>query len=72
MTATVGYLKEHLERCIEADPNIAKMPIYLAKDAEGNDFRPTVGDFDILPAEEVGAEGALGHGTRVAVIWPSW
>ena len=68
MSATLQYLRDHLTACIEADPSMADVPVFLSKDEEGNEFRPTHGDFDLLPGEDIDQPGL----ERVAVIWPAW
>lgn len=65
---TVQNLIDHLTACAESDTRIGDLPLFLSKDAEGNDFRPTHGDFDIVPGEEVERDDL----ERVAILWPAW
>lgn len=65
---TINKLIDHLSKCVESDPRIGELPVFMAKDGEGNAFRPTYGDFDIVPGEEVERDDL----ERVAILWPAW
>lgn len=69
---TIQGLIDHLTKCVESDPTMATVPVYLAEDAEGNGYRSTDGDFDLVLAEELGLDEFQGVGTRVEVMYPNW
>lgn len=72
MSATLNDLIGHLTICRDQQPWIGDLPVFLAKDAEGNNFRPTDGAFDICTDEDADITGLVEPGQKAVVIWPAW
>lgn len=63
----LGQFADHLKELMDNNPRLRSLPLYLATDAEGNDFRPFCGDFDIMLGEEIDAPVQ-----KAAVFWPDY
>lgn len=73
MSTTLNDLIEHLTVCRDQQPWIGELPVLLAKDAEGNEYRPTDGDFDIISQYEHNINfGDPPFGSDAVIIWPAW
>ena len=63
----------HLNMQLTLQPWIGTLPMYLAKDAEGNGFKPFCGDFEIQTREEIDEDVEKGQeDERVIVYWPDY
>lgn len=72
MAITVQGLIDHLQEHVRENRQVADLEVWLSSDGEGNSYRPSAGDFDILlqPDTEDTLEKEVSPG--VIVLYPSW
>lgn len=68
---TLREVVESLTEAMERDPEFANLPVYMAKDPEGNGFGKYWGDFDVQARIEFDEDVEMGQEDELVVIlWP--
>lgn len=65
---TLGEFAEHIQKF----PEYGELPMYLARDSEGNSFAPFCGDFEVMDWYEIVEYPKVQGEEKVAVFWPDW
>lgn len=68
----VNGMIEHLQNHVILQPWVGELKVYMSRDGEGNGFRPTDSDFDIVDAETATQDLGIETDEPIIVLWPSW
>lgn len=73
---TLNKLIEHLTVCRDEQPWIGNLDVFLAEDGEGNGFRPTDSDFDIMSEHDaynmLAETRGYTEGQKAIILWPTY